>query len=87
MNELSLFVGDLCFLCAKLARWCAVLIGLSGVAYGTLATALDREFVGLGASQLYLIGFIGPMVLFAVSVLYVAAGNFMQRSVTECEDA
>lgn len=87
MNALPVFLANLYFLCAKLARWCAVLIALGSVAYGMLATNLDREFAGLSAAEWYLIGFIGSIVLFAVSALSIAAGKFLRRSVADLKHA
>lgn len=85
MNELREFVAGMYFLCAKLARWSAVLIGIGGFAYGALALSMEREFAGLGANQLFMFGVLGPVVMFAISVICVMVGDFMSQDGREAQ--
>jgi hypothetical protein len=83
MNELYILAAGLYVLSAKLARCCAFLVGFAGLGYGTLALLTNQDFGGFKALQLYLIGLVGPAVLFAASVALDAVGHVMSRSVSE----
>jgi hypothetical protein len=77
MNEVRVLVANLYFLTAKAARLTAVLVGVCGIAYSLLAVAGEREFAGLSAAQLLMVGILGPLVLFGISVALEATGRFM----------
>ena len=79
MNDLRNLTAHMYFLCAKMARWCAVLIAFCGFSYAILAGLMEREYLGLSTGKLFLVGFLGSVVMFSLSVVCVTVGNFMSQ--------
>lgn len=56
MNEIKTAFAAMLYLLAKLSKFNAFAGGFVGFCYGMLASVLDREFLGLGSTQITLLG-------------------------------
>lgn len=84
MNEIKAAFAAMLYLLAKLSRFNAFAGGFAGFCYGMLANVLDREFLGLGSTQITLIGVVCFVVFFGLSIGLTIAGN---RLVYDAEEA
>lgn len=75
MNEVKTAVAVMLYALAKLSRFNAVAGGFVGFCYGMLANLLDRAFLGLGSTQITLLGVTCLVVFFALSIGFTMAGN------------
>lgn len=83
MNEIKAAVAATLYLVAKLSRFNAFAGGVVGFCYGILANVLDREFLGLGSTQITLLGVACLVVFFGLSIGLTIAGNRLVSGVEE----
>lgn len=81
MNEVKGAVAVMLYALAKLSRFNAIAGGFVGFCYGMLANLLDREFLGLGSTQITLLGVACLVVCFALSIGFTIAGNYLVSDV------
>lgn len=75
MNEIKTAFAAMLYLFAKLSRFNAWAGIICGFCYGMLANVLDREFHGLGSTQITLLGVACFVVFFGLSIGLTIAGN------------
>lgn len=84
MNEIKTAFAAMLYLLAMISKFNAFAGGFVGFCYGMLASVLDREFLGLGSTQITLLGVACFVVFFGLSIGLTIASN---RLVSDVEDA
>lgn len=84
MVEIKTALAAMLHLLATLLRFNAFAAGFAGWSYGMLAGVLEREFLGLGSTQITLLGVVCFVVFFGLSIGLVRVANGL---VTDIEEA
>lgn len=87
MNEIKTALAAMLYLLAKLSRFNAFAGGFAGFCYGMLANVLDREFLGLGATQITLLGIACFFVFFGLSIGITMLSNCLLSDAEEAVDS
>lgn len=77
MNEIRTAFAAMLYLLARLSRFNAFAGGFAGFCYGMLANVLDREFLGLGATQISLLGVACFVGFFGLGIAFTTLGNYL----------
>lgn len=75
MKDLKSLLAVMLFALTKLCRFNAFAGAILGICYGLLASFIDREFLGLGSTQITLLGIGCFFVFFAASIGLTGVGN------------
>lgn len=81
MNDVKALLAVMLFSLAKLCRFNAFAGAFCGIAYALMASLFDREFYGLGPTQIALLGGACFVVFFASSIGLTVAGNSLVSDV------